>query len=255
MYVLLCIDDTDSMDSRGTGELAEIIANNIKKNGWGICYPVTRHQLLLHEDIPYTSHNSSMCFALETDLKFLQGIINHASEFLKLESEPESDPGLCVVAVDCVKDKDKFLHFGMRAKREVLSKEKAYALAEELGVHLSEHGGTGQGIIGALAGASLRFGGNDGWLKGSLKVEAPDNVIKVSEACMHENIDKVRTLSGEYLDDDEEIELDKLVKPVLIEGKFVLLVEETNEEDAIVRWKVCSKKGLKKYEAMTTCGL
>ncbi|GIM29244.1 hypothetical protein CPJCM30710_19100 [Clostridium polyendosporum] len=250
MYILLCIDDTDSIDSRGTGTLAEIIANTIESSGWGKRYAVTRHQLLLHKDIPYTSHNSSMCFGAEIEAKYLQNIIDYTVDFLQRESEPESDPGLCVVVVDYLKDNKKLIDFGYKAKRVVLTKENAYDLAKELKIHLSEHGGTGQGIIGALAGAGLRLSGNDGWFKGSHKIKTSDNIIKVSELCSYNNIDKVRSVEGRYLEDDEMIALGNLVKTVLVEGEFVLLVDEVNEESCGVKWKTCSKQQLRKYEEM-----
>lgn len=47
--------------------------------------------------------------------------------------------------------------FGRRAKNEVLTKDLAYDLAVKLGVPLSEHGGTGDGVIGAVAGSGLRL--------------------------------------------------------------------------------------------------
>ena len=59
MRLLICIDDTDNLDSKGTGAIAEELRDLIAERGWGTCGDITQHQLLLHEDIPYTSHNSS----------------------------------------------------------------------------------------------------------------------------------------------------------------------------------------------------
>lgn len=250
MNILLCIDDTDSIDSRGTGELAENIANAIEGSGWGKTSSVTRHQLLLHKDIPYTSHNSSMCFEAEIEEKYLNNIVDYASDYLKNESEPESDPGLCVVVIDRLKDNNKLIEFGYKAKRAVLTKGNAYDLAKELDIHLSEHGGSGQGVIGALAGTGLRLSGNDGWFKGSHKVFPSNCIIKVLELCSHNNIDKVRSIDGKYLDDYEEIILGKLVKTMLIEGKAVILVDEADIKCEAAKWKTCSKKQLMKYEEM-----
>jgi len=42
--ILLCIDDTDNIDSRGTGELATLLAGIIEEKKWGTSTPVTRHQ-------------------------------------------------------------------------------------------------------------------------------------------------------------------------------------------------------------------
>ncbi len=67
MDLLICIDDTDDIDSRGTGEIAELLAQGLTEGGLARCGRVTRHQLLIHPDIAYTSHNSSMCFPAEID--------------------------------------------------------------------------------------------------------------------------------------------------------------------------------------------
>lgn len=250
MNILLCIDDTDSIESRGTGELAEMISDAIKEFNWGKTQLVTRHQLLLHKDIPYTSHNSSMCFEAEIEEKYLQNIIEYASEFLERESEPKSDPGLCIVAVDYLKDSKKLIDFGHRAKKIILTKEDAYELAKNLNIHLSEHGGSGQGVIGALAGAGLRLSGNDGWFRGSNKINPLNKIIKVSELCSYSNIDAVRTIDGKYLEDGEDVILGKMVKSMLIEGRAVVLVDEAKDKDAEVKWKVCGKREIMDYEEM-----
>ncbi|EUA24672.1 hypothetical protein I552_3211 [Mycobacterium xenopi 3993] len=52
--------------------------------------------------------------------------------------------------------------FGRRAKREVLCTNQAHELAAGLGVHLSGHGGSCDGVIGALAAVGLHLSGNDG---------------------------------------------------------------------------------------------
>ena len=52
MRILVAIDDTDNLESRGTGEIASLIAEGVQQNGWGTASMVTRHQLLVHPDIP-----------------------------------------------------------------------------------------------------------------------------------------------------------------------------------------------------------
>lgn len=250
MNILICIDDTDSIDSRGTGELAEIIARNIENYGWGKTYLVTRHQLLLHKDVPYTSHNSSMCFEAEIEPKYLKNIIDYAADFLNNESEPGSDPGLCVVVTDNLNGNEKLIEFGYKAKRMILTKENAYDLAKELKIHLSEHGGSGLGVIGALAGAGLRLSGNDGWFKGAHKVKTSNSTIKVSELCSYNNIDRVKCIHGEYLEDHEEVVIGKLVKTMLIDGQAVVLVDKVDIEGNGAKWKTCGKQQLMNYEEM-----
>src|SRR5574337_287771 len=100
MRILLCIDDTDNLDSRGTGALASEIAADLEKNGWGESRFITRHQLLVHPDIPYTSHNSAMCFAADIHDSSLESVIDYSAAFLARESATGTDPGLCVVDVE-----------------------------------------------------------------------------------------------------------------------------------------------------------
>jgi hypothetical protein len=250
MQILICIDDTDNIDSRGTGELAEMIAKAIEECGWGKCSGVTRHQLLLDPAIPYTSHNSSMCFVADIEEIFRQQIIDYAAEFLTRESQAEADPGLCVAVIDELLDSQSLIDFGYKAKREVVTKEDAYSLARRLNIHLSEHGGNGQGIIGALAGAGLRLSYNDGRFKGTLKIDAPDNMITVQDFCSHPAVDEVRSLEGAYLDASELVLLGNIVKPILVEGKAVILVQQVAAADGRALWKTCSKKQLSDYEEM-----
>src|SRR6266540_454022 len=196
MRILISIDDTDNMDSRGTGALASEMARELEENGWGKTRFVSRHQLLVHPDIPYTSHNSAMCFAADIEEHFLECIIQYASAFLARESAAGSDPGLCIAAADRLTSPDSLVAFGRKAKQSVVAMEDAYALAGQLGVHLSEHGGSGQGIIGALAGAGLRLSGNDGRLKGSLAIETVNGRATVGDVYTHPDVDEVRSLSS-----------------------------------------------------------
>ena len=68
MRIYICVDDTDDLTkSTSTGRIADMIGKAItKKYGGRVDKGVTRHQLLIHEDIDYTSHNSSMCTQVRT---------------------------------------------------------------------------------------------------------------------------------------------------------------------------------------------
>lgn len=252
MQILVCIDDTDNIESRGTGQLADMIAQAIEKHDWGKCSWVTRHQLLLDPAVPYTSHNSSMCFKADIKREYLQQIIDYAAKFLEQESQVEADPGLCVAVIDDFLDNKSLIDFGYRVKREVVTKDDAYKLASKLNIHLSEHGGTGQGIIGALAGAGLRLCDNDGWIKGKIKINAPDNIISVKDLCCHPIIDKVRNMHGGYLEGSELIVLGAMVKSIIMEGRAVVLVHKIDEANELSLWTTCSKKQLTSYEEMRT---
>ena len=247
MRILVSIDDTDNIDSRGTGELATMIAEDLETNGWGSSSYVTRHQLLVHPDIPYTSHNSAMCFTAEIDQAALDKVIAHASDFLARESAVGSDPGLCVAVIDKLIDPDGLQHFGRKAKQQVLTKDEAYETARLMGVHLSEHGGTGQGIIGALAGAGLRLGGNDGRLKGWLDVATSNGSVRVRELLAHPHVNAVRTIDGAEVHEEDLVKMGEKAKTVLLDGMAVLLVSAARGDDSGATWQTIPRQQLKRY--------
>ncbi|MCX5848835.1 MAG: hypothetical protein NTW65_05255 [Deltaproteobacteria bacterium] len=247
MKIFVCIDDTDNIDSRGTGELAALLAADIDKNGWGRSSYITRHQLLVHPDIPYTSHNSSMCFSADIDEAHMETFIYHAKKFLKTESAEGSDPGLCIVAAGRLEQRETIIAFGQKAKRIILTQREAYDLALSLGIHLSAHGGTGDGVIGALAGVGLRMSGNDGRLRGKIKIDSANKTIKVGEICAHPFVDEVRNIDGKIIPDEQIIELGEKVKTVLLGGKLVLLVMPVEGEASSAFWRTCPKHILKTY--------
>jgi len=246
MNILVCLDDTDNLESPGTGHLASLLVSQLEERGWGRGYYITRHQLLVHPDIPYTSHNSAMCFAVQLDEDCPpERLIEHAGSFLAEESAPGSDPGLCVAIPELLSDAEPLLAFGRAAKQQVLTKANAYALARQLGIHLSEHGGTGQGVVGALAGVGLRLSGNDGRMKGRLNFGSPGERRSVAELLADPLVDVVRSLDGQHPEATETVELGEKIKTVLLEGQSVLLLERTG--DPAVSWRTCSRRQLKDY--------
>lgn len=211
----MCIDDTDNLESCGTGKLASILEHMLEEQGWGKSFGVTCHQLFVHADIPYTSHNSSMCFIAELHEEYLNDLIRYASDFLVRESASGSDPGLCVLVPARLSERERLIAFGRRAKGEILTKETAYELARELGIHLSEHGGSGQGVIGALAGAALRLSGNDGRFKGKIKIISDTGMASVREIMSQTKAEAVRNLDGTViLTQDEMVKLGDHIKTI-----------------------------------------
>lgn len=250
MQALICIDDTDNIDiKRGTGQLASELAGQIAELGWGSCQAVTRHQLLVHPDVPYTSHNSAMCFAADIKPQHLEDIIRYGGEFLERERAVGSDPGLCVVIPERLTNPGWLIAYGFSAKQEVLNKDYAYSVAAELGVHLSEHGGTGDGVVGALAGTGLRLSGNDGRFRGKFYIAMPGESLTVADIYAKTYITRVRNkVDGRFLRPDEMVELGEVVKAVLIDREAVLLVNPLaapGDRGAI--WRTCSKEELKVY--------
>ncbi len=243
MKTYVCIDDTDILGSRGTGHLASMLIERIEEKGWGKCSYITRHQLYFHPDIPYTSHNSAMCFVIEHDQEIFTELRDYAIDFLLAESEDGSDPGLCIAEYDQIKDHQALMDYGKRAKSEILTKQIAYDLANEVGVHLSEHGGTGGGVIGALAGVGLRLTGNDGRIKGKMTFPIPGDTLTVEQILANSDIDRVQSLDGgELLSPDTQIKLGEKVKAVFLDYQKVLLVFF---EDGV--WKTCVKEQLRQF--------
>lgn len=250
MKILICIDDTDNINiKRGTGQLASLLAQDIEGKGWAKCEPVTRHQLLVHPDVPYTSHNSAMCFAAEVDAANLDDVVAYGRQFLERERASGSDPGLCVVVPDRLTNPGWLIAYGFSAKQEVLNKDYAYAIAQEMGIHLSEHGGTGDGVVGALAGTALRLSGNDGRFRGKLAIAEPGRVVPVREILDSSYITKVRNKDdGRVLSENELVEIGEVVKAVLIDREAVLLVKsQTAQEGQGAHWRTCTKDELRAY--------
>ena len=243
MNLLIAIDDTDSLDSRGTGHLAAALAEEIETLGWGTVKPVSRHQLYVHKDIPYTSHNSAMCFPATIGEEHWEALIQLGSRFLEKHSAPGSDPGFCVLDMDNLQDPDALIDYGQRAKKEVLTKEMAYQLAEDLNIHLSEHGGTGQGVVGALAGVALRLFGSDGRFRGKHLMGCEDEVWTAADILHQTTIDKITDQEGNPIPTDDKILLGEKVKSVLLDHQSVLLVCPSAPGDEH-QWFTCSRDKL-----------
>lgn len=239
--ILICIDDTDNLESIGTGQLLENICEKLKSEGLAESGFVTRHQLLIHEDIPYTSHNSSMCCEATTlDLK---KTIYLAQTYLAQHAAEGSDPGLCVLDLDKKEDLSTLMEFGKRAQNEILKKADAYAVAALFPgtVYLSEHGGTGDGIIGALAGIGLRLTGSDGRIKGKILPLEGYDLISVQEICKCRNIDQILSDEDLSLPPDTLVHFSEPAKAILLDNKVTLRTRK--EADG---WHILAHKGRKK---------
>lgn len=228
--LLIGIDDTDALGTKGTGAIAQEMTEIIEKEGWGSCGFITRHQLLLHPDIPYTSHNSAMVFNAEVEELYIKILTEALLFHLKKESALSSDPGICILELQSNSDKKALIEFGYRAKDQVLTKDQAYKLANKLEIFLEERGGTGIGVIGALAGVGLRLDGNDGEMKGGLPKHAPGTMIKVGDLREEKIRFQILDLATKApLEDNAEIFVTWKLKPLLYYGELTLLVEKDEE--------------------------
>ncbi len=248
MKILICMDDTDNLESIGTGHLVQFFTERIHELNFGTCSSISRHQLFIHEQIPYTSHNSAMCFEMDTDKQHIKQIIDIGMAFLEKESAAGSDPGLCVAVINDSLDIETLIEFGQSAKKNVLNKYETYHLAEKLGVHLTEHGGTGDGIIGALAGIGLRLSGNDGRFRGWFHFGRYGDKATVGDLCSYDFIDEVRTENGTMLKDNVSLTIgDDKIKIVYRDWKQILIVAENSEYVGGTDWITLTKEQVKRF--------
>jgi len=236
MKYLIGIDDTDNLESRGTGHRVRELTDWMSTNHLAEPLGITRHQLLVDPRIPYTSHNSSACVSVNSERP--EDVWDASRQFLLMTSAVGSDVGLCLVSWNAITD--EVLSFGRRAKAEVLTMPEAQETASRSKIRCEGLTGTGGGVIGALAGIGLHRAGNDGrflWLPGlrDLKGKYP-----IEEILAKGHIERVCTVDDEELAAKDIVDVGEWVRPILRNGKSTLYVEEQNHE-----WHILSKDRIK----------
>jgi tRNA(Ile2) C34 agmatinyltransferase TiaS len=244
--ILIGIDDTDNLESRGTGFRARELGRLIEERGLGALKAITRHQLFVSPEIPYTSHNSSACLEVRSEPGGIGALADFCAGYLRAESAEGSDAGLCIAlpaSVDTV-----LLEWGRRAKTEVLTQAEARSLAGERNIFLQGYTGTHGGIIGALAAVGLRSGGNDGrylWLRG-IRDRVPGR-YPLGRLLAETGVEAFRSVDGgEVADPEQLIEITEWFRPVLIGGRAVLLLEK-NHGDPQCPWRAAGKPYVKRH--------
>ncbi len=220
--IYVAMDDTDNLESRGTGRLARAVAAELSEDHR--IAGVTRHQLFVHDAIPFTSHNSCAVIHIEGDAD--TDHVFEAVRKLMLDDFVEgSDPGLAVASSDRINF--SVIAFGQDAKRTIVDQKRARAVAANAGIRLEGLGGTEGGVIGAVAGLGLAHIRNDGrfLLKG--RNRELSGVQPVS-ALLRSGIDRVMTLDGRVVGDGR-ITIKKTPTPSVVLGKAVLFVEEADD--------------------------
>lgn len=221
--IYVCVDDTDNLNSRGTGRLARAIAAELSKK-YSVL-GVTRHQLYVHPDIPFTSHNSCAVIHLISDDKNgIDDIFEIAKKEIYDDFIEGSDPGLSVAHESQISP--SLIAYAKDAKDTVLTQDKARTLAKNLNIRLEGLGGTEDGVIGSMAGLGLAYAGNDGrfLLKGSIRdLLGPQPVEKLMDA----GIDAVYTLDGRLVTEGRVLnDENKSVKPCPVNEKCILFVDD-----------------------------
>lgn len=243
--LLIGIDDTDNLESRGTGYHARTIGTVMNENGWGQCRVITRHQLLFSPLVPFTSHNSAACIKVQTTANHVNDIEQFCIHYLQNESAEGSDPGLCIanqqqITLDLIR-------FSFLCKTRLVTQQHAHQIAQSAGLKLHGLGGDFQGIIGALASVGLNGSGSDGrllWLEGMR--ERADQIATVGELLDETGIDSLQTIAGEIIEDrHQKIAMGSWPRAIWIGGEATLIIDNTMENSDV--WQVAAKEYLKQY--------
>jgi hypothetical protein len=245
MRCLIGIDDTDNLESRGTGFRARQLGARLAEAGLGKVRGITRHQLFVHPSIPYTSHNSSACLDADVAEGRFDDLVGFCREFLLRESAEGSDAGLCIAAFDDLNGEVQT--FGRHAKEVVLNQQQAESVARQAGIHLEGLTGDHGGIIGALAATGLRRSGKDGrfiWLRGVRELEG---IVQASELLRETGIDAIEQRQGQPVPSDAMICVDPWPRAVLIEDRAVLLVEEPEKDDVTFDWQLLPREDIRRF--------
>jgi len=151
------LDDTDTLESRGTGRLARQIAAALATDY--AVLGVTRHQLLVDPRVPCTRNNSSAAIILNANGNLdLTMLLARVRELMLEDYQPGSDPGLCVAG----EVPAAITEFGRCTQNQLVTQDEARMLAAAHGIPLVGLGGDEDGVIGALAAVGLVASGEDG---------------------------------------------------------------------------------------------
>ena len=218
---LVAIDDTDAGESIGTGAFSRELMIRLERLLPVKSLGITRHQYLIHPDIPYTTHNSASCLGIKGNVS-REDLAVAATDLILFLEHPGADPGLCVARPDEVRG--AVAAFGRRAQVEVLTKAEAVALGLAAGVHLTELGGDGMGVVGALSATGLRASGEDGRYISLRGIRELDGVQTVATIVDQTGIDAVLEDGLEQLPGDVDIDTRGWLRPDLRGNRVVLTV-------------------------------
>lgn len=217
MVIFIGIDDTDTIESRGTGRLARWIAENLAADY--LLLGVTRHQLLVDPRVPYTSHNSCAAICLDaSDSTGLTALFERVKKMMLEDYQPGSDPGLCIAAGSLHAE---LTEFGRLAQTALVTQSEARNLAAAHGVLLEGLGGSQDGVIGALAAVGLAASGEDG--RYLLVGEARELTgLQRVEDVLNAGVESVRTLDGQAV--QQGLVLADKLRPARRGGQPILFV-------------------------------
>lgn len=256
MNYLICVDDTDDVTKAvSTGKIAELIGRRLAAEGGVIRDGISRHQLLLSEEIAYTSHNSAMCIDIALEGGDSGRIAEVCEEIIEENMAKSSDPGFAVCDLDSVSDPGRLIKFGFETKRQVKTKAEAYALAEATdGVFLKELGGTGAGIIGALAGIGLRLSRSDGSLRGKHGRHLRGLTVTADDICEECGADMVVCGDGTVLAGDSGVFVKEFIKLMYFDGNKCCIVRRQENGQYVTVHQHQEREKFMEITGQAVCG-
>ena len=241
MRVYIGIDDTDNLETRGTGFQARSLGVSLMDAGLLDLHTITRHQLLVDRRIPFTSHNSSAGLVGESN-STTEALAMHCKEFLLRESAFDSDAGLCIAEEKLINK--EVVAFGMRAKREIVTQQDAMELANKQGIYLEGFLNTEIGVIGSLAAVGLRSAANDGRLLWMKNLRETSGVFTIDAFKKLINVERVLEVNGHEPDDQCLVNITEWCRPVM-NGGFITLFVEQAENNTTYEYQSASKEFIK----------
>ena len=239
--IIVGFDDTDVADSRGTNQLARGVVREL--SGQWHCLRIVRHQLLDDPRVPCTTKNGSASITLQQRGKSVRSLTGEGVTAEQAETASlldgcrrlmrdwfvaGSDPGLCLLSGNCPPE---VVEWGQRCQREFVTRDDAFALAAETGLHLESLGGTEDGVIGALAAVGLASTENDGRI-----VQLGDWPDELSGPQTINALSRRGVRVREYGTDREfthgVVDVGKHLRPNLRHGMTVLFVESLDAASA-----------------------
>ena len=233
MRFLIGLDDTDNPRTGSTGVLAKRLGLRLQETGFGTLEAISRHQLIVSPQVPCTTRNSSICIMFEADAERRSELEIACRAFLLHEYAQGSDTGLALASWNQVTA--EVFTWARLAKTRVLKRQDALATARSAGIAIAGLCGSGAGVIGALAAIGLRFRGDDGrvlWLPNMNELLGVYTYIELMDMVP---FDRIENLKGRAPLPEDKIEIGEWVRPVIREGRTVLLVEG-EKDNPEVQW-------------------
>lgn len=225
--IVVAIDDTDGPEGAGTVDLARRVATEVEASGLGRSLGVTRHRCLASPDAASAPPSTAAAVLIETEAT-TDAIEACVRDVVVQGCAPGSHPGLAILER---RAPGVAVAFARRVQNGPVSGAEAERIASMASIRLRRLGGSGEGIVGALAAGTLRFEGNDGWFVGLPGTTGLPPRMRVADIYAAAPLDVVLDeASGKPAPEDAVVEVSGPLSPRLIDGRAMLLVRRSDAD-------------------------